>query len=175
MPPYHVLTVANTFLELAWSWGQHVTPDRLQRLVYIAHGWYLALTGGHPLITGRVDGSPRGIPIIGELHEAMGAYGTQPIDEPFGRKSDEGFTDKYREAGIDTVPLEDRQVHQLLHTIWHEYVAYTDEELVAMTTTQASPVYRLWLKPPRGASRSEIPVDLIQRHFEVLLKRYRPY
>lgn len=72
--------VANRFLELARERGQSLTPMQLLKLVYIAHGWTLGLTG-HSLIDQRVEAWQYG-PVIRELYNSTRQYGGGPITAP---------------------------------------------------------------------------------------------
>src|SRR5712691_11530985 len=77
---YSALTVANTFLDLATQEGKYVTNMKLQKLVYIAHGYYLAYRAGEPLIFEDVKAWQWG-PVIVELYEALRQYGAHIVSE----------------------------------------------------------------------------------------------
>ena len=48
--PYSAKAIANAFLQRAFNEKKAIGQLKLQKLVYIAHGYYLALTGGNPLV-----------------------------------------------------------------------------------------------------------------------------
>jgi uncharacterized phage-associated protein len=66
--PYPAAAIANEFIKVAKRNGVLLTPMKLQKLVYFAHGWYLALLG-KPLINEPVEAWKFGPVIqIGRAH-----------------------------------------------------------------------------------------------------------
>lgn len=72
--------VANRFLDLAREGGRPLTPMQLLKLVYIAHGWTLALLH-RPLIQQRVEAWRYG-PVIRDLYNATRSYGRGSVTTP---------------------------------------------------------------------------------------------
>lgn len=77
--PYSAKAIANYFLYRANAAGQEITPMKMQKLVYIAHGWHLAIHG-EPLIDEPVEAWRYG-PVIPSLFQAFRKYGASPIAE----------------------------------------------------------------------------------------------
>ncbi len=75
--PYPAAAIANEFLELARAEGRPLTPMHIQKLIYFAHGWNLALTG-EPLIRERVEAWDYG-PVIRALYGELKVFGSGAI------------------------------------------------------------------------------------------------
>ncbi|HJP94431.1 MAG TPA: type II toxin-antitoxin system antitoxin SocA domain-containing protein [Pyrinomonadaceae bacterium] len=71
-------TIANKFIELAKRDGVSITNMQLQKLVYIAHGWCLALLG-RDLIQDPVEAWQWG-PVIPSLYHNLSKYGAGEVD-----------------------------------------------------------------------------------------------
>jgi uncharacterized phage-associated protein len=63
---YDAIAIANYFIEKSLATGKRLTPMQLVKLVYIAHGWYLARTG-KPLLADAVQAWQFG-PVIPTLY-----------------------------------------------------------------------------------------------------------
>lgn len=74
---YVVAVVANEYLDLAQRDGEFIDPMKIQKLVYLAHGWHLALAGP-PLITENVEAWPYG-PVIRDLYNEFRKFRASPI------------------------------------------------------------------------------------------------
>ena len=72
-------TIANYFISKALADGIKLTLLQLIKLVYLAHGWHLGLTG-RPLISETVQAWKYG-PVIKSLYDRFKRYDSQPLDE----------------------------------------------------------------------------------------------
>lgn len=73
---YDAKAVANYFLDLAAKNNTSITPMKLQKLIFFAHGWHLAIVGD-PLFADPVEAWPFG-PVVPSIyhefkHERSGA------------------------------------------------------------------------------------------------------
>jgi uncharacterized phage-associated protein len=69
--PYSAKAVANTFLEFAETEGRTLTNTKLQRLVFLAHGFHLGINGeDFPLVREAFVASDEG-PVVPELDSAL--------------------------------------------------------------------------------------------------------
>jgi uncharacterized phage-associated protein len=98
--------VANEFLRLAEEDGRALTPLQIIKLVYIAHGWMLALYQ-RPLITDCVEAWKYG-PVIPQLYHDVNRYGagsiTGPLPDAFPRSK----------------PLDPQEI-DLIHQVYNLY------------------------------------------------------
>src|ERR1700736_6544090 len=77
---YDARAVANYFLQRANAEGIPITPMAIQKLVYFAHGWMLAVYG-RPLINQRIEAWEYG-PVIRDLYQQFKRFGDLKITEP---------------------------------------------------------------------------------------------
>ena len=84
---YPATTIANEFLRLANAQGNSVTHMKLQKLVYLAHGWHLALCDGATLINEQIEAWDHG-PVIRALYAAFASYGRHIIDDLYQDETD---------------------------------------------------------------------------------------
>ena len=76
---YDPVTVANRFIELAASKDRALTSMQLNKLTYVAHGFYLAINK-RPLIDEPVQAWKYG-PVVPSLYRRLKPYGGDPIPE----------------------------------------------------------------------------------------------
>src|SRR5690242_19451838 len=78
--PFSAKAVANEFLKLAKEEHRTLSPMQVIKLVYLAHGWYLAITG-RPLLDERVQAWRFG-PVVPSIYHEFKKYGNGPIEDP---------------------------------------------------------------------------------------------
>lgn len=77
---YPVEKVANTFLRLAHTDGKSISPMKLQKLIYLAHGLNLALHG-EPLVETEPEAWQHG-PVFRSLYRETRKYVAGPVPMP---------------------------------------------------------------------------------------------
>lgn len=147
--PYSALTIANRFLELADRDARTLTNMQLQKLVYIAHGWNLAIVR-RPLLINAVEAWQWG-PVIPKLYHALSRYGAGVVLAPIAV------------LGKDVDP--ESSEHSLVETVWKSYGRMPGLKLSAITHAPDTP----WSKTIKSKGlRAVIPNDLIAEHYRSL-------
>jgi len=113
--PYDARVIANYFLKLAERDGSKIFPLKMQKLVYLAHGWSLALRG-EPLVKDDIEAWKYG-PVVPRLYHEFKKYGATAIKEP--------ATTPVTEIDADTKAL--------LKAVWKRYSKFTGVQLSALT------------------------------------------
>jgi len=158
---YRVKTVALFFLELGYKENIEITHMKLQKLVYFAHGWCLAIVG-EPLIQESVEAWPYG-PVIGNLYQWLKQFGSGPID--------------IKELPINTdlrISLlelkKDLTIVQLINRVWDVYKDFDAIKLSRMAHLPSSPWGTARKKCPPKKINITIDDDLIGAFFSEYAK-----
>lgn len=159
MAPYPATTIANEFLRLAWAKQSTLTHMKLQKLVYIAHGWYLAISQGDPLIRERVEAWDYG-PVISELYAEFAKYGKDKIDALFLAV---GSVDGSLTSVEPSIEDDDSLARNVIDRIWEVYGDLNAYQLSSMTHEPDTP----WEKA-RQRGGSVIRDEDIFDHFKQL-------
>ncbi|MGD0960413.1 MAG: type II toxin-antitoxin system antitoxin SocA domain-containing protein [Methylomonas sp.] len=156
---HSALSVANAFLDLARAEGKGISPMKLQKLVYYAHGWYLGLFD-NPLIDEAIEAWKYG-PVIQSIYHEFKRFGSSDITV-FGTEFD-------CDAGdfIEPRPEGDELARTLINKIWSEYGCYTAAALSSMTHVSGGP-WEASRRDHEQARSVTIKNDLIKDYFKKL-------
>ena len=80
--PFKTTDIANYFISQGGEKIPDLTPMKLQKLIYFAHGWHLALTD-KPLIDEYLEAWPYG-PVAPSLYHELKIYGSGVISKKIG-------------------------------------------------------------------------------------------
>ncbi len=131
-------SIANSILNIAHKAGKQLTNMQLQKLVYFAHGWHLALKG-EPLLEDTVNAWNFG-PVIPPLYNSLKKYGNGIVTEPIKRKDQEtGEVVSFEEP-------ESEYVKQLLQRVWEIYGNMTGAQMSYLTHQPDTPWDCTWKK-----------------------------
>jgi len=159
--------IANEFIRRAMADRRPLTQMQLQKLVYIAHGWNLAING-EPLTVDSPQAWEYG-PVYRDLYRSLSRYGRGAVTKeitvgeiPFG--DFEGDAALEQPARADLTPEE----CAIVDRVYRDYSKYHAYQLSALTHRDGTP----WTHIYDGGNGkfSEIPNRMIQDHFIALAR-----
>lgn len=159
---YSSLAVANYFIELAAEGHERITPMKLIKLVYLAHGWHLALENA-PLLDEPIEAWPYG-PIVSRLYWEFREFGAEPIVRM--ARDDEGrpYAIPQDESGT--------QARFIIAKVWEHYRNTTALQLSALTHKKKSPWAEVMKHMPRHRhDYLPIPNEAIRSYYRKRLER----
>lgn len=136
---HNATSIANFFIRKGIEDGKPVDQMKVQKLVYFAHGWYLAITN-QPLLNEAVEAWRFG-PVIPSLYHILKHSGNQAITA----------TIRGKELAPDDT---DSELNAYLSAIWNLYSPFTGIQLSNMTHEEETP----WAKISREFN-NQIPAD----------------
>lgn len=147
------LLIADYFI--AHSGGK-LTPLQVIKMVYIAHGYSLAIHG-RPLVDESIEAWKYG-PVVPSVYHRAKKYGGSQITRLlyFGIKTD--GADSVKKMFDEYIPPEDMAV---LEGVLEVYGEFTGSELINMTHGSDSP----WKYYRPHISNLKIPDDAIKAHY----------
>jgi uncharacterized phage-associated protein len=174
-PPYDAKAIANFFLGLAEPENVALTPMKLQKLVYYAHGWHLGLTG-LPLLNEAIQAWNFG-PVIMSLYKEFADFGADPITRKameMERAPGTSLLDdlNLHEPSIDDYESENTEfVKNLLKRVWRVYGGFTSVQLSNLTHAPGTPWDQINKKYNGNIPKyATIPDELIRQHFQAQVK-----
>lgn len=159
-PRYSSMAIANWFIENL----SRVDPLKLQKLIYFAHGWHLALRD-QPLIDELIEAWDYG-PVVPSVYHEFKAFGNQRIPAlgtSIVRKPDGKLL-----LLTPRILGDDEDAGRFLQKIRDTYSKYTGIQLSTETHKPGSPwaVTRARYPNRKGA---DIPDEDIQEYFKQLI------
>ncbi|MEO0411015.1 MAG: type II toxin-antitoxin system antitoxin SocA domain-containing protein [Pseudomonadota bacterium] len=151
---YDAVTIANEILKIAKRSGRSLTPLQLMKLVYIAHGWALAILG-IDLFKDRIEAWKFG-PVIPDLYYATKKYGRDHIPHSKINENEEVAIDK--------------EILGFLDDIFKKYGHLSGFALSSLTHKNGTPWHQVY---EEDALHIEIPDELIRKHYTEKLDAYR--
>lgn len=149
--PQHI---ANYFLDRAQEEGRGLSPLKLIKLIYIAYGWVLALTGKR-LFDEPIQAWKHG-PVIPSIYHEFKHYRSGSICEPSGIFDMD--TGGYE---VPKIPKSDATTNLILEKVWAAYSGFSGWALRNKTHEAGTP----WSKTFDGSMDNDIPDELIGPHF----------
>jgi uncharacterized phage-associated protein len=151
----NVFAVANYFITKSLETGIQLTPMKLLKLVYIAHGWHLGIKN-EPLILEGVQAWKFG-PVIPRLYHSLKSYGNSNINSVI------------IDPETMTYPIvEDKNLKIFLNRIWDVYSKYSGLQLSTLTHQIDTPwdiVYNR--EGGKNIKEALIRNNLIEQHYKM--------
>lgn len=170
--PFSAKAVANHFLGLASRSRTAIDPLKMQKLVYFAHGWHLALRDA-PLIKDSVEAWDHG-PVIPDIYHEFKKWGGGPIRTPATRF--DSSTKSLQTPSIDSECVWDDDAENaktIISRVWDVYNKFTGLQLSSLTHKPDTP----WAKTREMHPHKrdvDIPDDVIREYFVAQAKRAKP-
>jgi len=162
MKSYSAKAVANAFLDLAEKSGEQIQPMKLQKLVYMAHGWSLGIFDA-PLVDEPVQAWKFG-PVIASTYHSFKQFGSGAITKKAVNYTVNKDTLTIKEE-IPEIDPNDERTRQLISIVWERYKKFTGPQLSDMTHLSGTP----WHECFNGAHGVEIPNSAIKKHYKQLI------
>ena len=156
--PFSVDQVANEFLNDRLD---EISPMKLQKLVYYAHAFSLAILD-RPLIEDRIEAWKYG-PVVPTLYNEFSEFGDRNIDRLASDIDDD------LNVVEPQLPATATAEKKLIRQIWDTFGGYTAIQLSNMTHEENEPWARVPLKRPGHA----IPDSLIKKCFKEIVDSTR--
>ena len=157
---YSSTTIANYFVAKSLSERVPLTPMKLLKLVYIAHGWFLG-NHGKPLIYDQIQAWHYG-PVIPVLYHLTKHRGPKPLKafvlSPFRARNEELLPD---------------DIQGFLDLVWEEYRDYSGPELSRLTHQVNAPWALARKKHPYVPFNVPISNEVIQEYYRKKVERVK--
>ena len=153
------LAIANFFIKSSFATGDEVTPMKLIKLCYIAHGWHLGIYK-QPLLDEPIYAWKFG-PVVSNVYHKFKGYGNSQITN-YAHTSD----------GIMLPDVHDIETGMFLQKIWDVYRTHDGIRLSAMTHQSGTPWDTVWNKM-NGKDKKDviIPNNIIQEYYSGLVRQ----
>jgi uncharacterized phage-associated protein len=142
---YDAKVIANYFLTLGTRDNTDIFPMQIQKLLYLGHGWSLALRG-KPLILNSIEAWKYG-PVVPPIYQEFKEFRADAITRPARVSSD---------APIDP------ESKSFIESVWERYKPFNGLQLSAMTHEPGSAWY---IVAQTEGLNSVIPDQLILDEF----------
>ena len=149
---YSSRQIANYFIRKSHDTGIALTPMKLIKLCYIAHGWHLGIFEKELL--DEVIYAWKFGPVIRTIYQDFKQYGNSQISKLY---SEDG--NKY--------PFPDEKIVQFLDTIWNAYGKYDGVQLSSFTHQKDTPWDIVWNREGGCENKDAIiGNELIKKHYK---------
>lgn len=159
------LSIANYFIDLADKENKKIQPLRLMKLVYIAHGYILAILNKSALNPrfDKVEAWKFG-PVIPSVYHSFKIYGSGNITKKTQVFVDENFNDEQPE--MEEPKLNGNEEKKICEFVWKNYGSFSASMLVSMLHKEGTP----WKLFYREGENVEIPDFVTKSYYERMVR-----
>lgn len=161
---YCVEALANTILDSSEELGRPLGPMKIQKLMYLMHGYYLALTGA-PLVDEFFEAWQYG-PVVPTIYHEFKQFAGSDIKKGYRASKLKSRPDigspSFEEPRIPSGDFEFQKVSKF---VFDTYGDKTAIYLSDLTHKVGSPWHQVRLKVP-GMRNADIPNDTIKEYFK---------
>lgn len=129
------IEIANEFIRRALRDGKPITHMQLQKLVYFANGWNLAVSG-EQLLEDLPEAWQFG-PVYRRLYDALKRHGSDQLLAPIRQGADTPFADDDGPEAVAKSLIKNEI--EVIDKVWLEYGNYPAYKLSALTHAEGSP------------------------------------
>lgn len=150
------LAVANYYINKANDEGTELTPMKLIKMVYIAHGWHLGLKNAS-LINEGIQAWKYG-PVVPSVYENFKSYKDTQVSKPAYILTEQGQ--------ILCPEIKDENVKPFLDEVWNAYKKFNGLQLSTLTHQKGTPWDTVW-NVEGGHRYTSAPIrnELIKDHY----------
>ena len=160
---YSAKEVANYFLDLAGKEGIQLSPLQIQKLVYIAHGWHLAIYE-EPLIDDEYVEAWEYGPVFPSLYHELKEFGAGPIKR-FATEAYYIDSQKKWTISIPFIKENDAETQKFLNHIWKLHKGLTGGQLIDLTHKEDSP-WKQTRDRSENIRNADIDNGMIKEYYE---------
>lgn len=163
---YPVKAIANAFLDFAEADGVRLSPLKLQKLVYIAHGWHLAINDA-PLVDDEFPEAWQYGPVYPSLYHEFKEFGRGSITSRATDFQRDGSGPLDFQVVVPSVDPSDDNTNEFLKTVWSKYGGFSGFALSEATHKDGTP----WsdVRAESGGTRNaDIRDELVKAHYRSL-------
>jgi len=163
--PTEAKWIANYFLDRASADGKTVTQMKLQKLLFFAQGWHLAIEDA-ALFNEQIEAWKWG-PVVRTVYTHFRKFGSSPITQKVLNYIEVG--DEFIEVDVPEGAISSH-ARSLLDLVWGGYKDFTAAQLMSLTHAEGTPwdkVYKHYKgNIPKG---TDIPMEEIKAYFKSLI------
>lgn len=152
---FNAFDIANAFISLARKEGRSLTNMQLQKLVYIAFGYFAGFRKDR-LFVDDIQAWNYG-PVIPNLYHALKKYGVGAVVDDLPSK----------------MPVsEETEAASVVRGVWNAYKRFSPIELSDLTHREGTP-WQIIRDRTNNQRHASIPFEIIEEHYNQLIQERR--